>query len=277
MLRTMQLASLLIRAAASGHASDTSEKLIETNGYLLVHARVNGRGPFLFLLDTGATSSSVTPAVARAAGLVPRSRVTVATAAGEVVAAAVQAEVRVGGVTAVGTEALILPLDQPRRIDARIEGVLGQSFLSRFPCLIDYRGRRLWLGEEAARRAEALPERITAERVEGRLALPVQVVAGASPARLVLDSAAPALVLACGRQCPNLAARTEGGLKTNAGARKIVQGTLAAVSVGGIRFPRPAAVLLEGRPVTTEEDGLLPARWFSAVYMGPGNLVGLAR
>lgn len=37
------------------------------------------------------------------------------------------------------------------------------------------------------------------------------------------------------------------------------------------------AVLLKDGPITSGGDGLLPAKWFSALYLGPASTVALAR
>jgi hypothetical protein len=180
------------------------------------------------------------------------------------------------GSTTLATEVLVVALDQPKTIDARIEGVLGQSFLSRIPCLIADHGRRLYLGDEAVHRAGSLAERFTARRLDGRLAIDVGWKVGAPPLRLVLDSGAPALVLLCGRACPEVADASEVALMTNSGSRRVLQGTLESVTVGGMRISRPSAVVVDGAPAIEGEDGLIPTRWFSAVYLGPGNVVALA-
>lgn len=275
----MLFASALILLVSSCFGSDPGIRLIEVNGYLLVPAHVNGHGPYLFLLDTGATTSSVTPHVASAAGLVPRNRVVVATAAGESIAGLVpNVDLRVGGSIAGSVETLIQPLEKVRSIDDRIQGVLGQTFLTQFPCLIDYTSHRLWLGEEAVRRAENISGKLVAQRVDGRLALQVKLESFAAPRRLILDSGTSALVLSCASNCPQLAGRGSiAELQTNTGARRVRQGTLDTVSVGGILIRRPAAVLMEGSPSEKGEDGLLPAKWFSMVYLGRDNVVGLAK
>ena len=247
--------------------------------YVLVEASIEERGPFLLLVDTGATSSAVTPAVAQAAGVRPDHRVTLSTATGDRVVPAGQTRVRVGDVSATEVEVLILELETMRRIDPRIQGVLGQSFLSRFPCLIDYRARRMWLGEEAMRRAEAMPAPLPAETTEGRMTVPVIVDGAAKPVRLVLDSGAAAMVLTCGASCPRLIESGAGGrMFTNAGEQEVVQGRVSGVTIGTIRIPRPAVALLKNAPLTPLEDGVIPAHWFSAVYLDPQrNQVRLAK
>ena len=268
MTRSILTALMLTTAARAANV-----KLVDVDGYLLVQTRVNGKGPYLFLLDTGATSSSLTPEVARAAGLVPRGRTRMITVSGETIVSTAQAQITVGDAVA-ESEVLIDSLEAVRSVDARIAGVIGQSFLTHFPCFIDYRHHLLLLGEEAARRGESLARKFVAKRADGRILIPAAV--GGSQLRLALDSGAPALVLTCGTRCARLDSPSVGDLSTNTGHRPTREGTVGWLSVNGVRIERPRTVMLDASPLDGE-DGLLPARWFSSVYLGQGNVVGLAR
>src|SRR5262249_31682248 len=241
MTRTILTALLLATAA---FAAD--EKLIDVDGYLLVQTRVNGKGPYLLLLDTGASSSAVTPEVARAAGLTPKSRTRLITAQGGTVVPSAEAQITVGDAQAL-SEVLIDPLPAVRSVDSRIAGVLGQRFLTRFPCFIDYRHHRLLLGEEAARRGESLPQKFVARRADGRILIPAAVGSG-SQLHLALDSGAPALVLTCGTRCVRLDSASDGDLSTNTGHRPVREGTVDWLTVSGYRIFRPRAVVLDASP-----------------------------
>jgi len=269
MLRFMLLLALSIPAG---------ERVVLVNGFALVNAYLNHSGPFLFFIDTGATSSAVSPAAARHAGVRPDHRVALSAAGGDrIVPAAAGASIRIGQSSADQVELLILSLDTLRAVDPRIQGIIGQNFLSRFPCLLDYRERRLWLGEEAVRRAENLPDRISAETAAGRIVVPVTIESG-KPLRLVLDSGASDLTLSCGDRCPPLVtSEHDGQLHSNTGSRDVRRGILPAIQVGAIRILRPKVALLERAP-TASEDGLLPAHLFAAIYLAPGrNEIRLVR
>jgi hypothetical protein len=166
-----------------------------------------------------------------------------------------------------------MPLTAMRTIDEGIQGVLGQSFVARFPSLIDYRSRRVWFGAEAVARAAGLPVRVAAEWVRDRAVLPVRV--GAREYRMVLDSGSADLVLRCSGECPRLTGSEEAQARSNTGDRRVVRGWLREAEVGSLRIAQPAVALLPG---AGEDDGMMPARWFSAVYMDPGaRVVRLAR
>src|SRR5215472_2528939 len=114
------------------HAVCAEEKLAVVDGYAFVQVRVNGKGPFRMLVDTGASSCTLSNEAATAAGLVYDHRVMVATAAGEhVLPAAGETRVQAGTVQASGVEMLAGPIDAVRQVDPNADGILGQSFLGR--------------------------------------------------------------------------------------------------------------------------------------------------
>jgi hypothetical protein len=255
------------------------EKLTIVNGYAFVDVSVGGRGPFRMMIDTGASSCSLTPKAARAARLTVDHQVALTTLAKErLVPAASNVPVRVGSVEAGGVEFLAMELDAVRTVDSRADGVLGQSFLSRLPYLIDYRRKFLWLGDEAGRQGGRLGTEIVAERAYGRMVLPVGMGPGSGRWRLALDSGASGLVMRCGGHCPQLwNARRGDAILTNSGACAVRRGIVRRVVVGTTIVRSVEAALLDGQALSFE-DGVLPANWFSAVYVDSArNLVRLAK
>lgn len=111
-------------------ASATEIPVELTGRVILVKAYVNDRGPYRFILDTGATETILTPATAKALGL----------RAG-----------RFGTVDSVACGTAVirhLPVyidDPPQALSLRLDhgvdyhGILGQSFLQHFTTRIDYR------------------------------------------------------------------------------------------------------------------------------------------
>lgn len=103
---------------------------------ILVKTTVNGRGPFTFILDTGATETVVTPPTARRVGI-----------AGAAEAGAVghgTAKVVAVGDVAV-SDLPVLVVDPPQALSLRLDkginygGILGYTFLSPQITTIDYR------------------------------------------------------------------------------------------------------------------------------------------
>src|SRR6185369_13992495 len=131
------------------------------DGYAFVQVSVNGQA-FRMLVDTGASSCALTPEAAQRAGLRYTHRVVVETPAGTRIVPAGEARMTVGTAQAVDAEILVQSIDGVRKVDPGVDGVLGQSFLGRFPYLIDYKKKRLLIGPEADERSATLGEPIAA-------------------------------------------------------------------------------------------------------------------
>jgi predicted aspartyl protease len=128
-------AALLLQAAAcQAAAADTIPAQI-AGREVFVPVLVNGRGPYQFIVDTGATETIVTPSTAKDAG--------VAT----IPYPGVQKKGRVDRIAA-GTAGLtnlnVFLFDPPQALSLRLDeginygGILGYTFLSRFETTIDY-------------------------------------------------------------------------------------------------------------------------------------------
>jgi hypothetical protein len=113
----------------------------------LVEVSLQGQGPFLFALDTGASSSVVDLDVATRLGL-PRSGTTrdVTGVIGEqTVPLAEVASWRLGDVELGPTRVALVDLPEARH-GPGLEGLLGSDVLSRFGCVVvDYANRQLEL------------------------------------------------------------------------------------------------------------------------------------
>ena len=118
------------------------------DGYLIVvQTKVNGFGPFSFLLDTGATRTVIDPELARLlqAPVVGNASLTgiLHVRLDELVRLE---DVRLGGVSSSGLGAIVDKLARQKTLAPGIRGVLGEDFLSRFDILIDYKQRSLHFG-----------------------------------------------------------------------------------------------------------------------------------
>ena len=238
---------LLTSAALSG----AQEVVLKADrvAHLLVLKEVylNGQGPFRMMVDTGAVSCLIRPAVAKRLGLRPVYAVEHATVAGvKRVPAAILDDLRIGSVCDKGIESMITDVKLPG-----VDGVLGQSWLLRHNYLLDYRGRRLMLGapqpgrgiRAALRWSDGRP--IIAAEVDGR------------PQDLVLDSGASVLVL-FGRSTLSSPAMVvcnggsvEGGMDT------------ARITIGAIYTRLMPTAEVNASPT----PGLLPASAFASVYI----------
>lgn len=111
---------------------------------ILIQARVNGTGPFTFVLDTGSTHTVIDPGLARqlqAPLIGEASLVTVSDVRKDHLARL--REIRVGDAAVSELGAIIDKMDEVKLLAPGIRGVLGEDFLSEFDILIDYQSRTL--------------------------------------------------------------------------------------------------------------------------------------
>jgi predicted aspartyl protease len=113
--------------------------------FILLPVCVNGRGPFRFLVDTGASSTVIAPHLARELGLVGR----------PIEALGVQGRLAAESFTLDSLEAggqIVEQLDASsvdvfdytsQAAGTAVEGILGYSFLRQYRVVLDYPGRRI--------------------------------------------------------------------------------------------------------------------------------------
>jgi predicted aspartyl protease len=121
----------------------------ELGSFILVPARVNGRGPYRFLLDTGASVSVISPQLATELGI----QGDPAEAVGVVGSLAAQAitldSIQAAGQEVRDTSAAVIDLFEmtSRAAGMPVDGILGYPFLRQFQVEIDYLSRRLALNQ----------------------------------------------------------------------------------------------------------------------------------
>jgi hypothetical protein len=121
----------------------------------LVHVTVNGRGPFLMALDTGASTTLLSPALARAVGVEATQAVQLG-GAGDTTAGGARvgrARIRLGNLTRDGQQVAVADVLAPIRqvAGAPIEGVLGADLFGSGRITIDYGSNRFWFEENGTR------------------------------------------------------------------------------------------------------------------------------
>jgi hypothetical protein len=142
-------------------------RLTDTN-HFLVRVRINGKGPFNFLVDSGAPALFVATETAKKAGLKPADEATFWTPIDRL---EIEGGARLPGVKArvedpfqlVGMNALGLP-------GATIDGILGFTILGRFRLEIDPTDDRMtWTRLEYTPREPPVPRTKKGEKVEAPL------------------------------------------------------------------------------------------------------------
>lgn len=240
---------LIVLASAMGiDAADgirTVPVAIDGQGGIAVPVVVNGAGPFVFILDTGAARSIVADDLARelAAPVVAKSEVV--TSAGSAMRLVVRlASVGVASAEVNAVLAPVLPAASLARLGRGVRGLLGQDFLSAFNYTLDYRRRRLTWDEGLTC---DVPEAVRMSAAEGRFVLVAETGRG-SRVRLVPDSGAAVAVLFQGRE---------------------PSPRPSEFRVGGVTlYDVPTAVIARDDPAA---DGLLPLHGFSAVSFAAGG------
>ncbi len=121
-------------------------KLLHIQPLLVVDVNINGKGPFHFSVDTGASVSVVTPATARIAGIKygPKKGAMAVSASTRTSTVLSQIEaLEIGGLTISRLDVAIISLATVNRAThLHLGGILGHNFLSRYTVTIDY-GQKL--------------------------------------------------------------------------------------------------------------------------------------
>jgi Predicted aspartyl protease len=232
-------------AWASGRTTVPVPLAIDNRGGIVVDVRVNGLGPFRFILDTGAARSIVSDDLARELRAPVVAKSEVVTSAGT----DMRLVVRLGSLALAssrvdGLLAPVIPGDRLLQLGPRVRGLLGQDFLSAFNYTLDYRRARLTWDEPLGC---AGPNVVPMVPAEGRFVMALRSESG-TPLRLVPDSGAEVAVLFGGaRDSPSL----------------------SRVRVGSftLRDLRPVVV----ERVDEHADGLLPLHGFSSVSFAAGG------
>ena len=106
---------------------------------IIVPVKLNGKGPFRFVLDTGASGSVVTPKAAKALGLHGSGTAKAIGAGGSTDVMLTRLDsLELGGEKVTG---LTLAIDEMKDVSAvvpNLDGIVGYDFLRRFVLEIDY-------------------------------------------------------------------------------------------------------------------------------------------
>jgi predicted aspartyl protease len=244
----------------------------EAWGYgVVVPVRIQGFGPFDFLLDTGTDVTVVRDDVARRLGLTPTARVEVATVAGQRLVRQASVEtVELGGRALGPIDVLIHDMRAARAADPRLAGILGQNALRQVTLTIDHARRRVVIGGPPLEGAAYM-------QIEGRAVIEARLRCAGEPLRLTLDSGIGGIVLF--ERAIRLPVQLTGWTvaKTNLGRATLRSGRLESLCVGAARLEDiPVAVQTPAPGSAPPDDGLLPTRVFARVqFDGPRREVRL--
>ena len=131
-----------VEIAADSAAGEVAFEMAGTGGAaLIVPVRINGSGPFDFVLDTGATITCVDDQIAEQLSL-PAVRGVMGTAAGVGGQGGVSLveidSLSMGGVRAHGLEACVIDLEHLGSVGLALDGLIGLNVLREFRVTLDF-------------------------------------------------------------------------------------------------------------------------------------------
>jgi aspartyl protease len=238
---------------------------ITAGRYVIVPVMVNGTGPHRFLLDTGATSTMIVPALAARLRLPAAGSAVEQTATQAETANLVRASLSLGGVSGDDVEIIATPLDAVQAVDPAITGVLGQDLLRQANWWLDYERGVLVADAEGRYAARDLGPPVPVHWQADRPAVD-GLLPDRRSLRFVLDSAASAALLF--REVPGAPVSAEGRvrLRTHSGEATAPSLIIGPMRVGPVVLPPFAAGMVASPSSERPEDGLLPTALFDSIY-----------
>jgi predicted aspartyl protease len=242
---------------------------------IVVGVRVDGKGPYRFLLDTGATSSIVDPQLSSSLNLSAAQSVRLASWQDTTDARRVLVQnLALGPIDSGPLSVLVQPLSEFKSFDPHLRGVIGQDVLLRSNYLIDNRHHLIRFDNDGTLLPQLVGNRVSITPVLTRtgaleprlISIRVQTAIHAEPLHLLLDSGADMVVLqpifeplATGRRGTKWIADENG--KSSAAATFHTM-----LSVGSEAFSAEAWVGDTGLKQLAI-DGLLPTGSFDQLYI----------
>ena len=243
---------------------------IAAGGIPLVRVRVTTQREAWFVLDTGASGTTIHVGLAQRLGLSPSGQARLHTVEGTALVTTVRLETfaLVGWPVTHDLDVAVHDLALVRQAVPEADGIVGQDVLAPYDYLIDPRRSRLTIGRFSAPLSGV---RVPLAWSAGRPMLLMDH--GQDRYGLVLDSGADALVMEAGaaRQAigdVSPVGRTRGLLQTHLGARSVEVEHHVGVRMANVDLPPIALVRLPTEAwAMSPEVGLLPASVFSRVYV----------
>jgi predicted aspartyl protease len=132
----------LLMSCGLAIGSEVAFDFIANTSLIVVPVTINGHGPYRFLLDTGASTTILSAAVADNLKIPLRRRAAILTA-GRTVDVSIRAirTLNVGGAQLVNIAIAVGDIDLMRKL--KVDGLLGTDYLRRFKVDIDYLGKVL--------------------------------------------------------------------------------------------------------------------------------------
>jgi predicted aspartyl protease len=273
MRRTTAVATLSICLTTLGFPIYAAPRVvalsIDRHGGLIVETKVNGSGPYRFLIDTGSSRTTITRSLSERLRAPAVARTEVVSAGSTEQALVVELEsLSVGPAVAESLLAIVVADRRFRDLAGNVDGIVGQDFLSRYAYLIDRDRRTLtWNPGAAERPAGGTTMRL--QSAEGRFLLELPQPTG-ELLLMVPDSGAETMVLFENGNTSRLAMRgLVGAVELNglSGSRRARRVALAALQLGETTTLRQQPAVVVTAATDTGSDGLLPMKLFRKVMV----------
>jgi hypothetical protein len=253
--------------------------------FIVIPVRIDHKGPFDFMVDTGTQVTVVDPSLASELDLKPQGAVGLVSVANYAKASiAVLETLEAGSHTVDKPFVLVKELEQIRAAAPRIRGVLGENFLAHFDLLIDYRHKVVCLDATQTLAGFVHGEHIplvAPQHPESELPYMERLVisarlSGAGPREILLqvDSGSDGPILFPYPKGPELKRLERAALRT-IGANQAFAALapqdmrIGAHILSNISFVTPVRF---GQSLPApEEDGLLPTVLFQSVFISHAN------
>lgn len=253
-------------------SASTSVPLRIVNGnILIVSMRVNGRGPYDFVLDTGTNTSLIEPELAASLELHPVDRIALSTLTGSApLPRYIVDSISLGKTDIPHVEMLSQTLPALHRLDGKLQGILGLNALREFSFRIDNDRKRLDLFIDEPLPLFSKSKRVEVQVAQDRIVVPVFAEAAIGGVwKLGLDSGVSQVVV--------FGEKISGTRRGSTAATRVTTNSpesSAAIlrnenfEVGLARFSNfPVVVFgVKAMPRPLGEDGLLPVSLFRSVF-----------
>jgi predicted aspartyl protease len=191
------LTCLAMSGASQSLSAQSDVRFRLVNNLIVISLKSNQAGPFDFVLDTGADTTVVDPSVASQLSFVPLDRIRQTTLSSvQTVTRGSIPSLSAGSLQVDNVDVLIQDLSVLRKMDAHIEGIAGQNFLSHFNYLLDYRKHvvRIELSSEIQDTIDG--DHVPIDARDNRMLVASEAQSrGTTGLRLLLDSGASSVVL----------------------------------------------------------------------------------
>jgi predicted aspartyl protease len=258
---------------------------------ILLPVRLSGKGPFDFILDTGAGMTILAPEISRTLEIKSTGSKEGRTAAGAVKVELGRVDsVSVGSATVTDLPVAITDLSHiSRTIGAKIDGDLGYNFFKHFRLSIDYRSKQATIVRPSPR-ADARKPAARAE-VKLRLASPTKplilvdtLVNGRGPFQFAIDTGtsttaiSPELAVDFGLSVAPLSPVTTGSSTISVSA-----GQVDSLAIDGVSIPNVAVIVgdflaMLSQVLGVKLDGIIGYNFlkeFKVVLDYPGGILRL--